>query len=152
MALTANINRDSKKQPKPFSTNDFTLFTPPEREPATLAPEVAAIALALRHEDRAPKMLIAVWPQILASIRPEVKAPSTRVYVSEDERVWAIAPRWEGGNCRAGLLLVSGQLSGSMVLRDIDRPLLKHVFAIPKRGGMGWIESDSLLLAVAPEK
>lgn len=150
LALTANINRDSKKQPKPFSMKDFALFAPQEREEAALPPEVAAIALALRHEGKAPPLLIAVWPQILASLRPEVKPPATRVYVNEDESVWALAPSWEGGNVRAGLLLVSGRIHGPVALRDMDRPLLKHVVVIPNRGGMGWVEGQSLLLA-APE-
>lgn len=147
IALTANINRDSKKVPRAFALKDFTLFAPAEREEAELEPEVSAVALALRHEGKAPPMLIAVWPQILTSLKAEVKAPATRVLVSEDERVWVLAPRWEGANCRGGLVLVSGRISGEVLLRDLDRPLLKHRLVLPVRGGMGWAEGQSLLLA-----
>ncbi|MFZ9960487.1 MAG: hypothetical protein ACO3GP_08850, partial [Candidatus Limnocylindrus sp.] len=92
-------------------------------------------------------LLIAVWPQILASVKPDVKPPETRALVSEDEKVWVLAPKWEGSNCRGGLVLVGDRIHGEVLLRDIDRPLLKHRLILPLRGGMGWAEGQSLLLA-----
>jgi hypothetical protein len=145
-ALTANINRDPKKG-KPFTALDFCMFREAERDESAFTAEVAEIALALKHEDNYPPLLLAVWPQILASAKPGTRVPEVRALRSDDENVWVLAPKWEGRHCRGGLVLVRGRLSGEITLRDVDRPLVRHRFQLPERPGYGWIEAGHLLLA-----
>ena len=147
-ALMANINRDPKKS-KPFTASQFAIYAE-ERERETSAvfrPEVAAVALALRHEQQAPALLLTVWPQLLASAQEAVKPPEVRALRSEDGAVWVLAPRWEGRNIRGGLVLVRGAISGRLHLLEHDRPLLTYDVEIPRRNGYGWIEADTLLPA-----
>ena len=145
-ALTGNINRDPKKG-KPFTAIDFCMFREAERADEAFTPEVAEVALALKHDDTYPQLLLAVWPQILASAKPGTKVPEVRALRSDDEAVWVLAPRWEGRNCRGGLVLVRGRVSGQVTLRDLDRPLVRHRFQLPERPGFGWIEAGHLLVA-----
>lgn len=145
-ALTANINRDSKKQSKPFTANDFALFQGEREDDKPFRPDVAAVALALRHEGKAPPMLLTCWQQVLASATEHCKPPSPRAWHSDDDAVWVLAPAFEGSNVRGGLVLVRGPISGSVLLRDLDRPLLTHRVELPKRKGFGWIEAGLLLL------
>lgn len=147
-ALTANINRDPKKG-QPFKPQDFALFGQEQQPKAQLPPEVAATALALRHEGKAPPILLAAWHAILASATDQAKVPSVRALASDDGRVWVLCPVWEGKNVRGGLVGVTGFGHGSFVLRDIDRPLATYVLQVPKRPLAGWLESG--LLLVAPE-
>jgi hypothetical protein len=145
-ALLANVNRDPKKG-KPFSLNDFTLFAEERKEDGVLSPEVAAVALELRHEDKAPPLLITCWPQVLASVKDGTKVPTQRALRSDDDAVWVLAPSWEGSNVRGGLVLVRGRISGTVVLRDLDKPLLSFRFKLPERPGFGWMEAGCLLVA-----
>jgi len=144
-ALLANVNRDPKKG-KPFSLQDFTLFAEERKDNSVLSPEVAAVALELRHEDKAPPLLITCWTQVLASIKDGTKVPSQRALHSDDGNVWVLAPKWEGSNVRGGLVLVRGRISGTVVLRDLDKPLLSTAFKLPERPGFGWIEAGCLLI------
>ncbi len=146
IALTANINRDSKKHPKPFGLTDFCLFQTQEQADDVLTPQVAAVALALRHEDRCPPLLLAAWPQVLAAVKEGTSMPERRALHSDDEAVWILAPQWEGPNCRGGLVLVRGQISGTITVRDLDRPLMVHRLVLPQRPGFGWLEAGLLLL------
>ena len=145
-ALLANVNRDPKKG-KPFSLNDFTLFGDERKDDSVLTPEVAAVALELRHEEQAPPLLITCWPQVLASVKDGTKVPSPRALRSDDQAVWVLAPKWEGANVRGGLVLVKGQISGTIVLRDLDKPLLSYTVKLPERPGFGWMEAGCLLVA-----
>ena len=145
-ALMANINRDPKKG-KPFTLQDFTLFAQQEKAERVLSPEAAAVALALKHENRCPPLLVAAWPQVLASATEDTSIPAVRALRSDDEAVWVLAPKWEGANCRGGLVLVKGRISGTVRLRDIDRPLLSHDLVVPERQGFGWLEAGLLLVA-----
>ena len=145
-ALLANVNRDPKKG-KPFSLSDFTLFAEQSREESVLPPEVAAVALELRHQELAPPLLTACWPQVLASVKDGAAVPKPRALRSDDGAVWVLAPRWEGSNIRGGLVLVKGRLAGTVTLRDLDRPLLHYVVRLPERSGFGWIEAGHLLVA-----
>lgn len=149
-ALTANLNRDSKRKPEPFSAADFCCYRERERPEDAFTPEVAAVALDLKAEDKHPPLLLTVWPQILASAQTAMPPPEPRAYASDDGAVWVLAPKWEGRNCRAGLVLVRGVISGEVVLRDIDKPLLAHQLVVPSRPGAGWIEAGCLL--TPPEK
>jgi hypothetical protein len=145
-ALLANINRDPKKG-KPFSLQDFQLFAQEQKAERRLSAEVAAVALALKHEDKAPPLLVSCWNEVLASAADGTRMPQVRALHSDDEAVWVLAPVWEATGIRGGLVLVRGQISGSVVLRDLDRPLLTHRLQVPTRPGFGWIEAGCLLLS-----
>lgn len=145
--LTANINRDPKKT-KPFTVYDFCLFQDrPDDAQGRLPAVVAAVALDLRREKRAPAALIAAWPDVLKAANETAKVPSIRALHSDDEKVWVLAPEWEGSNVRGGLVIVHGALSGTVRLRDIDRPLVIYDVVLPKRAGMGYLEAGLLLPA-----
>ena len=148
-ALTANINRDPKKG-KAFTPADFALFRQREEPSANLPPEVAATALALRHEGKAPPIVLAAWTEILASANDSARPPTVRALHSDDDRVWVLCPVWEGRNIRGGLVATCGNAAGCFTLRDLDRPLATYVVQIPKRPLAGWLESG--LLLVSPEK
>lgn len=145
-ALTANINRDPSKG-KAFSTNDFVIFREAEQPKAVLAPEVAATVLALRHEDKAPPILLAAWPEILASATENAKVPAVRALHNDERTVWVVAPAWEGRNCRGGLVAVTASTHGRVTLRDLDRPLATYVVKLPSRPHAAWLESGLLLVA-----
>ena len=144
-ALLANINRDPKKG-KPFSLQDFQLFSKEQQAERRLSAEVAAVALALKHEDRCPPLLVSCWHEVLASATDGTRMPSVRALHSDDDTVWVLAPVWEATGIRGGLVLVRGQISGTVTLRDLDRPLLTHQLQVPARPGFGWIEAGCLLL------
>jgi len=61
--------------------------------------------------------------------------------------VWLVAPQWENGCLRAGLVAVGRMVSGPVVLHDIDRPLVSYEVQIPQRQAAGWIESRVLVKA-----
>lgn len=144
-SLMANINRDPKKA-KPFSLYDFTLFNEkPDNGKGQLSAEVAAVALALRHEDRAPRSVLAVWDAILAAANEQASVPPIRALASKDDQVWVLTPKFEGQHVRGGLVCVTGQAHGLMEVYDIDRPLACYQVKVPKRPLAGWIEADLLL-------
>lgn len=146
-ALFANANRDPAKS-QPFKAEDFCLFRDGGGgSEAPFSPEVAAVALELRHQQRAPELLLTVWPQVLASVQQDTKPPKVRALRSDDGAVWVLAPRWEGRNVRGGLVLVRGAICGTMRLRDLDRSILAYDVLIPRRPGYGWIEAGTLLQA-----
>lgn len=145
-ALLANINRDPKKG-KPFSASDFLIFQEKEHTKPVLSAEVAAVALQLRHEGTAPPILLAAWQQVLASAQESAKVPSIRALKSDDGRVWVFCPTWEGGrNIRGGLVTVTANAAGCVVLRDIDRNLATYKVQVPKRPLCGWLEAGLLLV------
>lgn len=145
-ALLANINRDPKKG-KPFSLQDFQLFAQEQKAERRLSAEVAAVALALKHDDKAPPLLVSCWNEVLASAADGTRMPEVRALHSDDDAVWVLAPAWEATGIRGGLVLVKGQISGTVVLRDLDRPLLTHRLLVPAHPGFGWIEAGCLLLS-----
>jgi len=145
-ALTANINRDPKKS-KPFTAMDFAMYRERNRDDQTGLPaDVAAVALALRHENKASPILLAAWPAILKAATTEAKLPDVRALRSDDEAVWVLCPRWEGTNIRGGLVAVSACKHGSIKLRDIDRPLATYTVNVPRRPLAGWLEAGLLLV------
>lgn len=145
-AMMANINRDPSKG-KPFSTEQFCFFRPEQRSDDAFTPEVAAVALALRHEGRCPPLVIAAWSQVLEAAKQQANMPPVRALVSDDDAVWVLAPRWEAGNVRGGLVAVRGQIDGTVELKELDRPLIRHRLRLPQRKGFGWLEADLLLVA-----
>jgi hypothetical protein len=146
-ALTANVNRDPNKSP-PFDTEQFCFF---RDKPAIdgIGPAAAAVALALRHEDQCPALVISVWPDILEAAKTPGKIPPVRALRSDDDAVWVLAPTWEGQNIRGGLVAVRGRISGTVTLRELDRPLIRHSLRLPSREGFGWVEADLLLVGEA---
>lgn len=145
-ALTANINRDPKKS-KPFTPLDFAMYRKREESKARLSAEVAAVALALRHENRCPPLLITIWQEVLASATEHAKPPDVRALHSDDDTIWLLAPAFEGRNIRAGLIAVRGTHTGPTLLRDLDRPLMTYRLQVPERKGFGWLEAGLLLAA-----
>lgn len=145
-AMTANINRDPAKS-KPFSTEQFCFFREQQRPEDALSPEVAAVALALRHEGRCPALVLAAWPKVLEASKDAASVPTVRALVSADESVWVLAPRWETGGVRGGLVAVRGHHAGTVELQELDRPLIRHRLKLPARQGFGWLEADLLLVA-----
>ena len=145
--LTANMNRDSSKAPKPFELRDFLLLRDRENDGRVFDADVAAVALALRHEDRCPPLLLSVWPQILEAASKDAVPPKVRALHSDDGFIWVLAPRWEGHNVRGGLVAVQGRYQSSVVLRDLDRPLLTYRLQLPEHSGYGWLEARALLVA-----
>jgi hypothetical protein len=146
----ANIHR-SEKQPEAFKLADFCLFKDREEVPerGALSAAVAAAALALRQENLAPPIVLAAWPQILEAAKAGGPVPAVRALRSDDQAVWVLAPTWEGANVRGGLVCVARPIHGEMVLRDLDRPLLRYRLRIPDRRAAGWLEADLLLAAAS---
>lgn len=145
-ALTANINRDSKKAPKPFGVQDFCLFAAKDRKDDQFPPEAAAIALQLRHEGDCPEALIGCWQAVLAVADQATRVPDVRVLWSDDRAVAILAPTWEGQNIR-GTLVVSAMVEGTVVLRDRDRPLLTYKVRVPYRPHFSYVSAGELVLA-----
>jgi hypothetical protein len=56
-----------------------------------------------------------------------------------------LAPTWEGGNIRGGLVGCHGLNAGTITIRDLDRQLLTWTVKVPQRNHGGWIEADLLL-------
>lgn len=144
-SLTANLNRDSKRKPEPFKPDDFCCYRQDQKPEEAFPPVVGSVAMDLRAEGRAPKLLVACWPQILQAAKAQAPTPEVRAFASDDDTVWVLAPAWEGRNCRGALVLVQGRISGPITVRDIDRPLITHSFELPQREGFGWIEAGHLL-------
>ena len=145
--LTANMNRDPKKSAQPFELRDFCLFKEEEQENPVLPAAAAHVALALRHEGRLPNVLLTVWKEVLAAAALPNEVPPVRALASDSGEVWVLAPSWEGRHIRGGIVSVDGRVSGVVVVRDIDRPLLTYRVAVPEHRGFGWVEAGCLLLA-----
>lgn len=146
-ALLGNIHRDSKAPP--FSTEQFCFYRDEARPDDGLSAEVAAVALSLRHEGRCPPLVVAAWPKVLEAAKQDARLPEVRALVSDDQAVWVLAPRWESGNVRAGLVAVRGRHAGVVELRELDRPLIRHRLKLPDRPGFGWLEADLLLVTAS---
>lgn len=145
-SLMANINRDSKKAPQPFSLQDFTLFwRDPSKEEAAFPPLAAAVALALRHEGKLPPVLIGVWPAVLAAAGKAPHPPKLRALISDDGEVALLAPVLEGKHFR-GLLAVSTYPAGGVVkLRDVDRPLISYTVQLGASDHFSYVVSGELV-------
>lgn len=144
-ALTANINRDPKKS-QAFQAKDFCIFKEDRPEAkGQLPPEAAAVALDLHHQKRLPPILLCAWQEVLKSAKEGVVSPEVKALHSDDEKVWVLAPSWEGTNIRGALVAVHGQLKGAVKLRDLDRPLAVYEVVLPEREKAGWLEAGLLL-------
>jgi hypothetical protein len=147
-ALTANINRDSKKRPEPFRPADFAMYSGSADDSRVLSAEVAAVALALRAEDKDSPILLTVWQQVVASATPDIRTPSIRALHNDDKSIWVLCPTWEGRNIRGGLVCAKGRFPTPVTLRDVDRPLATYAVTIPdKPGAYAWAQGGLLLTA-----
>ncbi len=146
-ALTANINRDSKTRPRPYTASEFCIFRRDESDGSSLPPHVAATALALRAEHKDHPILLAAWDQVLASANESARPPSIRALHSDDRQVWVLCPEWEGRNIRGGLVAVGDHIHGPLRLRDVDRPLSTYTVLLPDRCAFAWLEAGLLLQA-----
>jgi hypothetical protein len=147
--MLANINRDTTKRPQPWPIDDFCFYGDQRNSPDNrggIPPEAAAVALSLKHENRCPEILLVAWPAIVEAADDTTKPPPVRALHSDDGAVWVLAPQMMQGGCRGGLVAVRGTVSGPVLLRELDRPLLTHRLVLPKRTGYGWLEA-SLFLA-----
>lgn len=145
VALTANLNRDTEKRAQPFRLEEFCFYRDATSESAILA-EVAAVALDLRRENRCPELILAIWSDVIAAATSEARPPAIRALRSEDGAVWVLAPQFEAGGIRGGLVAVRGErLSGNLTLMELDRPMLRHAVILPARSGFGWLEANLLL-------
>jgi hypothetical protein len=146
MALLANINRDPKKA-KVFTASDFAMFQQPIKDETKIPAAAAAVAMQLRMENKLPALALAAWPQILANAPENPKIPEIRALHSDDNEVWVLAPTWEDRNIRGGLVAVGQFLSGVVLLRDLDRPLMTYRLRFPHRPLAGYVEAGLLLVA-----
>lgn len=145
-SLLYNINRDAKKG-KATTHQDWLFFRQEERSEEDQLPAVVAhICLALRHEERLPPLLIAIWRDVVKRAAVPAELPEIRALVSADRNLVVVAPTWEGGHVR-GFVAAKGQTAGSSVeLSDIDRPLLRYRLRLPPRLQPIHFEAGVLLL------
>jgi hypothetical protein len=148
--MTANINRDPKKS-KPFTALDFAMYRERDVDDKVLPPAVAATILALRAERKDAPILLAAWDKVLASADGSATPPAVRALHSDDRMAWIVCPTWEGKNIRAGLIAIGDAISGTVTVRDVDRPLATYTVTIPDRRTFAWLESNLLLVAAPPE-
>jgi hypothetical protein len=145
-SLLYNINRDQKKG-KVTSHQDWLFFRDTETEAGDRLPAVvASICLALRHEQRLPPLLVAIWKDVLAAVQPNVSTPQLRCLISADQSVVILAPIWEGQHLR-GFLASKGNPPDALVeVTDLDRPLLRYRVQLPARLQPVHFEAGVLLL------
>jgi hypothetical protein len=139
------LNGYRKEGSPPLEVTDLYAFGEPK--PARIAPEVAAVIMELQHEQKAHPLLLTVWEDVTTAASEHVKVPEVRALRSDDQTVWIVAPTWEGKACRAGLVAVGTQISGEVLVRDMDRPLLTYRVVVPERQGCGWVATGELLAA-----
>ena len=152
-SLFANVNRDSKKQSKPFAPIDFCFYVDADehKQREQLTPVTAEAAMALQAEGLLPPILLTAWQAVLGSVKEGTKTPEIRALHNDEKTVWVLAPSWEGQHIRGGLVGVHGRITGPVRVRDIDRPLASYEVVLPQRGGIGWVEADLLLKGVGAE-
>lgn len=144
-ALTANINRDSKRKPKPFSVRDFCFFADDRKDADQFPPAAAVVALELRREGECPSPLIGCWPEVVAAADLVTQMPAVKYLKNADGSVYVLAPSWEGKNIR-GTVVVSGQVSGLVQLKDPMRPLLTFEVTLKQREHYAYVSAGELLL------
>ena len=120
-----------------------------EPKAARISADVAAVVMSLHHEQKAHPLLLTVWSDVTAAAQDGHKLPETRALRSDDQQVWIVAPRWEGSACRAGLMAVGTEMSGEVLVRDMDRPILTYRLVLPVRQGCGWVATGELLAAAS---
>lgn len=147
-SLLYNINRDSKKG-KSTTHRDWQFFFDKEevKEEDELPPVVAHICLALKHEGMLPPLLVGLWKHVVKRSAIPCEVPEIRALVNEDQTVVALAPTWEGSNIRAFFASKGHKEEEIILLRDIDRPLLKYSIVVPNRTMAVHFQEGALLLS-----
>jgi len=107
----------------------------------------AAAVLAMANKGKCPPYVLGAWGdvQAVANKRP-VDAPDCLMLQTEDGMLTVVAPEFLPQGIRGGLVAAGEAVSGEVVLRDPDRPLLSWRVTVPERSGAGWIEAQMLLL------
>jgi hypothetical protein len=140
------LNGYRKEGTPPLEPSELYAFGEPKA--SRISADVAAVIMELQHEQKAHPLLLTVWEDVTKAASENAKVPETRALHSDDRQVWIVAPRWEGAACRAGLAAVGSELSGEVLVRDLDRPLLTYRLVLPDQQGCGWV-ATGLLLAPA---
>jgi hypothetical protein len=139
------LNGYRKEGTPPIEIAELYAFGEPKA--ARISAEVAAVVMELQHEQKAHPLLLTVWDDVTKAASEHQKVPEVRALRSDDQTVWIVAPKWEGGACRGGLVAVGTQVSGEVLVRDMDRPLLTYRVVLPERQGCGWVATGELLAA-----
>jgi hypothetical protein len=112
-----------------------------------IPPKAAAAVLALANRGQCPSYVLGAWGdvQAVANRRP-MDPPGCLMLQSENGMLTVVAPEFLPQGIRGGLVAAGEALSGEVVLRDPERPLLSWTVVVPERQGAGWIEAQMLLL------
>ena len=140
LLYAVNRTRDMRK----LTEDDWLVYgEAPEQQ--GLGREVTASMLSLRADRKLPELLLPAWGAVVAGADDAGRPPECRALASDCGGLWVVAPRWEGPNIRGGLVGCHGLQGGRVVVRDVDRPLLRWAVMVPDRKLAGWIEGDLLL-------
>ena len=141
------LNGYRKEGSPALEPSDLYAFGEPKA--ARISADVAAVIMELHHEQKAHPLLLTVWSDVTTAAQDGHRVPDVRALRSDDQSVWVVAPRWEGAACRAGLVAVGSDLSGEVLVRDMDRPILTYRLVLPVRQGCGWVATGELLAAAS---
>lgn len=125
---------------------DWLMFGEQDQTPG-LRREVVAAMLSLKADRKLPELLLPAWGAVISGADDAGQPPECRALLSDCGGLWIVAPRWEGANIRGGLVGCHGLQGGAVVVRDLDRPLLRWTVQVPPRRLAGWLEGDLLLAA-----
>jgi len=143
--LFAMANRAENHEPK---EDDYRIFrVPSDQDDVGIAPVAAAAVLSLHAEQKLPSYGYGCWFDVVKAAKTDVQPPEVRALLGDGCDVLVVAPMWQGEHIRGGLVMVGGQFSGAVTLRDIDRPLLSYRVELPKEPAAGWIRAGLLLRA-----
>lgn len=113
----------------------------------SITARAAAAVMALANEGKCPAYVLPAWDKVLAVVTAQpATAPDCKLLQSADGMLSVIAPEFIDQGVRGGLVAAGKQMSGEVVLHDVDRPLLTWRVVVPTRQGAGWIEAGMLLL------
>ena len=125
--LTANINRDTKRQRKPYQVKDFYFFSSKDADNAPDA-EPAAAYMALLKSGELPTWTLSIYADMKHG-EPEAAPDPVAAF---GEHVLILAPKEVNGGLE-GLLLASGEAFGQHVKVKLGRRRL--TLAIPEFDG-----------------
>lgn len=115
MALTANLNRDTKKRSKPYTTQEFCMFTPPELK-NTARSRYANAAMALIRAGQFPSWALFCYKDLTANANDN-PAPDILCFQSHDAIL--LAPEIDGSGFEGLLIALE---SASAQIREMRAP------------------------------
>ncbi len=129
-SLTANINRDSKKQKKPYKMNDFFLFEPAEDKNIPTGTYGAA-AMKLIEIDQFPSWALFVYKDLAASSNGA--PPGLLAFIHKEAIILAPIVK---GDLVTGMLICTEKAYGKTLEMDspcgrainVDIPSLKGAY------------------------